>query len=221
MNSASGKLNSNVKGYLSRCVGVGCGCPFPKTLNWKEDFVVSENILINKFTLSERGRSFLLLCEAGVMTADRTVHGVINFIDTTVKQNVVICKGLCGGCLSEFVYRLEIQPFMLHGIFRPSFVNCCPSNLISGSSLPPPSLCEQMYTIQCERGGGGMGFWASGRLKFYEKLKVRKWNKFFIICRKVPLQVNFFRWQQIAMPSMSLRNVFRFREECKLESVTK
>ncbi len=48
-------------------VGVGCGRPFPQTLNLKEDFVLSENILINKFTLSERGRSFVLLCEAGVM----------------------------------------------------------------------------------------------------------------------------------------------------------
>jgi hypothetical protein len=31
-------------------------------------------------------------------------------------------------------------------VFRPSFVNCCPSNLLSGSILPPPrlppSLCE-------------------------------------------------------------------------------
>ncbi len=65
-------------------MGVGCGCP-SQTLNLKEDFVVSENILINKFALSERGRSFMLLFEAGVMTADRTVHGVINFIYTKAK----------------------------------------------------------------------------------------------------------------------------------------
>jgi hypothetical protein len=45
--------------------------------------MVSENILINKFALSERG----LLCEARVMPADshRTVHGVINFIDNKAK----------------------------------------------------------------------------------------------------------------------------------------
>jgi hypothetical protein len=32
------------------------------------------------------------------------------------------------------VYRLEIQPVMLV-YFRPSLVNCCPSNLLSGSAL--------------------------------------------------------------------------------------
>jgi hypothetical protein len=26
--------------------------------------------------------------------------------------------------------------------FRPSFVTCCPANLLFGSTLPPPSLCE-------------------------------------------------------------------------------
>jgi hypothetical protein len=42
--------------------------------------------------------------------------------------------------------------------FRPSFVNCCPSNLFSGSSPPPPHLpmwisILYMYTrIQCVKG---------------------------------------------------------------------
>ncbi len=58
---------------------------FPTNLEFKEDFVESEKIRINKFTLSERGRSFLLLFEAGVMPADRTVHGLINYIDNKAK----------------------------------------------------------------------------------------------------------------------------------------
>jgi hypothetical protein len=35
------------------------------------------------------------------------------------------------------VYRLDIQSVMLV-YFRPSFLNCCPSDLLSGSNLPPP-----------------------------------------------------------------------------------
>ncbi len=32
--------------------------------------------------------------------------------------------------------------------FRPSFVNCCSSNLLSGSTLPPPHLpCLNKYTV--------------------------------------------------------------------------
>jgi hypothetical protein len=58
------------------------------------------------------------------------------------------------------VYGLEIQSVML--VFRPSFVNCCPSNLLSGSTLPPPPLpCVNkfivyIYTV-CKEGGGGKG----------------------------------------------------------------
>ncbi len=67
------------------------------------------------------------------------------------------------------VYRLEIQSVRL--AFRPSFVNCYPSNLLS--ALTPP---------------------------FHMVLGLRHINT----CRKVPLQVNFFRWQNFALPSMSL-----------------
>ncbi len=45
--------------------------------------------------------------------------------------------------------------------FRPSFVNSCPSNLFSGSTLPPPTpfsvWINILYTpIQCVKGGGGV-----------------------------------------------------------------
>ncbi len=52
------------------------------------------------------------------------------------------CKGTSvGRCLSEFIDWRYNQSCWY---FRPSFVNCCPSNLLSGSSLrpSPPSLCE-------------------------------------------------------------------------------
>ena len=45
--------------------------------------------------------------------------------------------------------------------FRPSFVNCCPSNLLSGSTLPPfsPFLCQStVHTGNVWLGGGG-GCW--------------------------------------------------------------
>jgi hypothetical protein len=64
------------------------------------------------------------------------------------------------------VCRLEKQSVML--VFSTQLVNCCPSNHLSGLTLPPPpnSLCELVqyavytYTV-CKV--GGMGFWASDR----------------------------------------------------------
>ncbi len=62
--------------------------------------------------------------------------------------------------------------------FRPSFVNCCPSNLLSVSPLPPfPVLISILYTrIWCVRGGGIGG---------YRVLGLRKINT----CRKIPSHV--------------------------------
>jgi hypothetical protein len=63
------------------------------------------------------------------------------------------------------VYRLEIQSVMLVMYFRPSFVNSCPSNLSSGSPLPPPFPVSILYAVYkytvCK--GGGIGLWASDR----------------------------------------------------------
>ncbi len=78
--------------------------------------------------------------------------------------------------------------------FRHSFVNCCPSSLRSGSISPPPLpppfsvWISILYTrIQCVCGGG------------YGMLGLRQINT----GRKIPLQVNFFRWRHFALPSMS------------------
>jgi hypothetical protein len=44
-------------------------------------------------------------------------------------------KRLCGRCLSEFIDWRYSQSCWY---FRPSFVNCCPSNLLSGSTFLTP-----------------------------------------------------------------------------------
>ena len=67
-------------------------------------------------------------------------------------------EGLCGQCLSEFIDWRYSQSCWY---FRWSFVNCCPSPLFSGSTLPLP--CVNKYTVYtytvCK--GGGL-VWSSG-----------------------------------------------------------
>ncbi len=85
---------------------------------------------------------------------------------------------------------------MMHGMmaFSTQLWNCCFSPLLSGSTLAPspfPMWISILYTsIQC-MGGAGCG---------YDVLSLRQIN----ICRKVSLQVSFFRWRHFALPSMSL-----------------
>ncbi len=87
-------------------------------------------------------------------------------------------KGLCGRCLSEFIDWSYSQSCWY---FWPLLLNCCPSNLLSGSTLPPPSMCEWVFCIHlyCTvfKGGGGR----------YGILGLIQINT----CRKVPLQINF------------------------------
>ncbi len=83
---------------------------------------------------------------------------LINYIDSKAK---ILKKFTWEGTLRQViirVYRTEIQSVML--VFRPSFVNYCLSNLLSGSiSPPPPVWIIILYTlIQCV--GGGL--WGSG-----------------------------------------------------------
>ncbi len=86
------------------------------------------------------------------------------------KKNLHV-KVLCGRFLSE------VQSVTL--VFRPSFVNCCPSNLLSGSRLPPLSLSHvNTYTVYTYTVCKGGGVWGSG---------LRQINN----CHKVPLQVTF------------------------------
>jgi hypothetical protein len=70
-------------------------------------------------------------------------------------------KGLFGRCLSEFIDWRYGQSCWF---FRPSFVNCCPSNLLSGliSPLSPfpvwISILGNVYTYTVCKGG----VWGSG-----------------------------------------------------------
>jgi hypothetical protein len=70
----------------------------------------------------------------------------------------------CKGTLRQVLIRVYslVQSVMLY--FRPCFVNCCPSNLLSGSTLPPPPTFPLLkYSIQYidsvwmggDGGGGG------------------------------------------------------------------
>ncbi len=90
-------------------------------------------------------------------------------------------KALCGRCLSEYTDWRFLAYIQSRWYFQSSFVictlSCCPSPLLSGSTLPlpPSSLCELvciLYTRrQCVRGG---------------VLDLRQINT----CRKVPLRLD-------------------------------
>jgi hypothetical protein len=117
------------------------------------------------------------------------MHGLIYYINNKAKcrhlKNLPI-KGLCGRCLSEIIdWRYDQSYFY----FRPSFVNCCPSPLLSGSTLPPFlfPVCILFTRIQYLK-GGGVGVLGLGQMN---------------ICPFL-LQVNFFRRRHFALPSMSL-----------------
>ncbi len=79
-------------------------------------------------------------------------------------------------------------------VFSTQLCQFCPSPLLSGLILSPPSMCEYwisiLYTrIQCVKGGG---VWGS------------RPHTHINTCRKVPVHVNYFRRRHFALPSMSL-----------------
>ncbi len=106
-------------------------------------------------------------------------------------------------------------------VFRPSFVNYCPTSLLSGST---PSVSKYSMYRQCVTGRGWrcwvlletiffrsltLCIWPDSeptKLLDYTKLKPR-WEgglrQINTSC-KVPLQVNFFRWRHLALLSISL-----------------
>jgi hypothetical protein len=96
-----------------------------------------------------------------------SLHGLINYKDTKIKcrhLKDLPVKGLCSRCLLEFIDWRYSQSCWY---FRPSFVNYCPSNLLSGSHPPPLPLPVSkysiyLYTVQRVRGWewvwGGVGW---------------------------------------------------------------
>ncbi len=89
-----------------------------------------------------------------------TPHGLINFIDIKakcrhLKQWPVSCKGTLRKVFIR-VYSLDILSQSCW-YFRPSFVNCCPYNLLFSSTPHPPSKFPvSKYNIyrQCVVGRG-------------------------------------------------------------------
>ncbi len=58
------------------------------------------------------------------------------------------------------IYQISCVPQSVCWNFLPSFVYCCPSHLLSGSTLPPspPSLCQStVHTDSVWLGAGGRG----------------------------------------------------------------
>ncbi len=118
-----------------------------------------------------------------------------NNIDTKAKcrhlKNLPV-KRLCGRCLSEFVVWRYSQSYWY---FRPSFVNCCPSNILSVSTLPPyPLPCVNKYTVYTYTMCVGGGVWGYGVLGLSQ----------VNTSRNSPFTSQFFRWRHFALPSMSL-----------------
>ncbi len=77
------------------------------------------------------------------------IHGLINYKNTKTK-----CRIYWG--LIEFIdWRYSHSCWH----FRPSFVNCCPSNLLSSSPFtsPPPLPCVKVQYIQTVCGWEGVG----------------------------------------------------------------
>ncbi len=118
-------------------------------------------------------------------------------------------KRLCGRCLLEFIDWRYSQSCW-H--FRPSFVNYCPSNLLSGSP-PPPFPCVKKYGINIQfvavRGWRLLGPVGDHILQEFNTLYLKRFRTYktaralqtklrkegglrqINTCRKVPLQVQF------------------------------
>ncbi len=104
-------------------------------------------------------RGALQLAQIQARKASRDVqrasseHGLINYKDAKAKcchLKTWHIEGLCGRWLSEYV---EWRYSKSCWYFRPSFVNYCPTNLLSGLIPPPPPVHRQ-----CMAGGGGGGW---------------------------------------------------------------
>ncbi len=109
----------------------------------------------------------LILSKAGdFRSIDTWKHGLIYYIDTKAKVSS-----------SKKVFFWRYSQSCLY--FRPSSVNCCPSNLLSGSTLPPspfPLPCVNKYIVYTYT-----VYWGDG------VLGLRQIN----ICRRVSLWVSF------------------------------
>ncbi len=133
--------------------------------------------------ICDGGFSYLTEFATGKPSREHVNHGLINYIETKAQcrlQKKLTWKGtLWQVFLSEFLDWIYSESCWY---FWPSFVNCCPCNLLSGSSSPLhlyPLWISILYTVYsvCVWGGGGV-------------LGLRQKNT----CHKIPfIQANFFK----------------------------
>jgi hypothetical protein len=97
-----------------------------------------------------------VLCEKGdeITRFDGILSPKQNFI-----QTFFICKGILRQVLSEFI---DCRYSQSCWYFRPGFVNCCPSPLLSCSTLHPPIPCVNKYIVYTYTVYKGEGVWGSG-----------------------------------------------------------
>ncbi len=101
-------------------------------------------------------------------------HGLINYTDIKAK-----CRYTLRQVFIRF-FRLEIRQSCWY--FRFSFVNCCPSNLLYGSTFPfPPLLFVNNFTVytytMCKGGIWGSGLQTPAAKSLYGSIFLRWWRE--------------------------------------------
>jgi hypothetical protein len=107
----------------------------------------------------------------------------------SLSKKIDLQKNFASGVLSEFKF-IDWRYSQSCWYFLPSFLNCCPSRLLSGSTLaPPPSQwISTVYSVTVCKGGG---VWGSGPQTDNH-------------LPQSPFTGQFFTWRHFALPSMSL-----------------
>jgi hypothetical protein len=128
-----------------------------KLKRWSGDFSLLCNLKFPAEFLIIR-RAIWGFCEflgSPLKMVEQWTHGLINYVDNKAKcRHLKLTYKVALQQRFIRVYRLETQSVMLVQYFRPSFVNCCPSPLLSGSIPRSPLPC-----VKCVwGGGGGLGF---------------------------------------------------------------
>ncbi len=115
--------------------------------------------------------------EKNSRTTDSTRSFIISSVSVCINKSACLllmpmtgktadpCNSVCYPSGTKSGSKTCVVTSQLCWYFRPSFVNCCPSNLLSGSTLPtPPCVNKYTYIIHVYNvKAGGMEFWAPGR----------------------------------------------------------
>ncbi len=111
-----------------------------------------------------------------ILSAQARTTFIISFLDS--RRRVVICKGTLRQAFI-IVYTVDWWYSQSCWYFPPSFVNCCPCSLLSGSVYPPPPLpCVKVQYIKtgcCWEGVGGVYCLVLLATIFYRSLSLCIW----------------------------------------------